>query len=369
MSVDTATTWQENLRDLCNDDAKWRLENPNLLVPHNNSNTSNRPVEPTPLQRKLLATAAAVRATLGCHASNNNNNNNNNHTMPSLDQLSFDSSFARGDHGARGFCNWLIPGRVMVGQYPGQNPLPDGPSAGEVRQHLERIRGSAAGVSVFCSLQRETPSQIDVNAWDYSTTTDGSSGNHNSNTTTDCGQCFLQPEAVRRQLPRPFVQYAPLVRDALEHTNDVEEPLFLHAPIEDLSVPECQEPLRQLLLQLLEQMLPIQDTTTSTKKKNNHNTYRTLYIHCWGGRGRAGLVGACLLTLLYPHLEASVILQWVQQAYETRLGHATLAPEFAQSPQTSAQRAYVECFVHEYQQLLRTVSSPSEPTTTSGSSS
>ena len=40
-----------------------------------------------------------------------------------------------------------------------------------------------------------------------------------------------------------------------------------------------------------------------------------LYLHCWGGRGRAGLVGACLLSLLRPELDGAAVLDTVQRAY------------------------------------------------------
>jgi hypothetical protein len=42
-----------------------------------------------------------------------------------------------------------------------------------------------------------------------------------------------------------------------------------------------------------------------------------LYIHCWGGRGRAGTVGACLLGYAYG-LSAQEALERVQRAFDTR---------------------------------------------------
>ena len=42
-----------------------------------------------------------------------------------------------------------------------------------------------------------------------------------------------------------------------------------------------------------------------------------LYVHCWGGRGRAGTVGACLLASLYG-VDAEQALARVQRAYNTR---------------------------------------------------
>jgi hypothetical protein len=42
-----------------------------------------------------------------------------------------------------------------------------------------------------------------------------------------------------------------------------------------------------------------------------------LYVHCWGGRGRAGTVGACLLSKRY-NIAAEEALQRVQQSFDTR---------------------------------------------------
>lgn len=293
MSV--TTTYAQNLRALCSEENQhmWRVDHHKTTPPHQR--------QPTKLQLKLLSVAASVRERIGPLV------------PPSAQELSFTSNFTQPDENLRGFCNWAIPGHLMIGQYPGQNPLKDGPSEHATAQHLERVTHQA-NVSVFCSLQRETPAQDVDEEW------------------TQEGHCYLQPESIRRQLPLPFVQYAPLVRKYSNH-----EPLFLHAPIEDLAVPECQEPLQELLLELLEQM----------------NQGKTLYIHCWGGRGRAGLVGACLLALIWPNLKAQTILNWIQRGYATRAGHERLAPEYASSPQTCPQREYVRAFVEEYQALYQ----------------
>ena len=43
----------------------------------------------------------------------------------------------------------------------------------------------------------------------------------------------------------------------------------------------------------------------------------SVYLHCWGGRGRAGLVGACLLGRAYG-LSAEEALERVGRAFSTR---------------------------------------------------
>ena len=68
-------------------------------------------------------------------------------------------------------------------------------------------------------------------------------------------------------------------------------------------------------------------------------------MHCWGGRGRAGLVGACLLALLHPGLDAAAVLDAVQRAYDSRSGAGAMPSALKRSPQTERQRALVRSFV------------------------
>ena len=289
---------------------------------------------PTALPLELLDQAALVREQLG-------------RTLPSYTHdaqalegvLYFDSSYTTSRSGdacyERGYCNWLIPGYLMVGQYPGQTPEAHGPTEEDVEKHLERILRSkrnnnnntnGAHVRLFCSLQSELPSQADKDAW-----------------IRQGGMIFLEPESLRRQFPKPFTHYAPTVqRLCHEDASSTVSPKFLHAPIEDLNVPESQEPLQELLLELLTHM-------SSSSKENNGTT--AIYLHCWGGRGRAGLVGACLLSLIWPTLEASQILAHVQTGYASRLGHDQMPFALSRSPQTSSQRAFVTQFVQYYQHL------------------
>jgi len=44
----------------------------------------------------------------------------------------------------------------------------------------------------------------------------------------------------------------------------------------------------------------------------------SVYVHCWGGRGRAGTVGACLLGRAWGVATADEALERVQRAFDTR---------------------------------------------------
>jgi protein-tyrosine phosphatase len=244
------------------------------------------------LEQTLLQRAASVREKIGI--------------MPSHDNLFYPSAYEKSNGMMRGFSNWIIPNRIMVGQYPGQNPEVDGPSTQEVQAHIESI-AQDAGINLFCSLQSEIPPQTDYEAWAE-------------------GEIYLEM-GLRREFPRPFTHYAPVVRSV---TPDCQ---FIHNPIVDLSVPNS-ESLQSLLSQLLEAI---------------DEEDRCIYIHCWGGRGRAGLTSACLLSLLWPELDASASLDWVQAGYDSRLGAKSMPGALSKSPQTETQRQLVKEFVQERQ--------------------
>ena len=112
--------------------------------------------------------------------------------------------------------------------------------------------------------------------------------------------------------------------------------IFGHSPIEDLNVPSDDGALLSVLSSLLEHL--------EAKPSN------TIYIHCWGGRGRAGLVGSCLASLLYPEISPAEILDWVQRGYDTRAGANSMKDGLKRSPQTEQQRRFVQEFVRSVQE-------------------
>ena len=247
--------------------------------------------------QSLLSRAASVRQKIP--------------SCPTADQLYHPSSYERRNGKHRGFCNWIIPNRVMLGQYPGQNPERDGPSLQAVEAHMDAMV-IGEGINAFCSLQSELPPQNDFDEW------------------SECdGQVFLE-EYLRREFPKPFTHYASM---ALSRDPGCR---FIHNPIEDLSVPKDTKSLQKLLSTLLE----ILDDDDDCR----------VYIHCWGGRGRAGLVGSCLLSLIWPELDSRQILDLVQEGYSSRNGAQDMPFGLKRSPQTETQRRFVKQFVQECKQ-------------------
>lgn len=228
--------------------------------------------------------------------------------FPRPEELAFSSAYRKPEGtpagpGMRGHCNWLIPQRVMVGQYPGENPSPISPNGEDVRAHLHALIHEA-GVNMFCSLQAELPAQTSYDAWG------------------EKGEIYLDKDKIQKY-PQPFSHYAPIARSFLPECR------FLHLPMNDLAVPSATS-LQDILLALLTVM---------------EDEQCILYLHCWGGRGRVGLVGACLLSMLFPEQDALTILDLVQAGYDTRAGAKEMPLKLSKSPETESQRDFVSSFV------------------------
>eukprot|EP00241_Pyramimonas_parkeae_P012356 CAMPEP_0114254428 /NCGR_PEP_ID=MMETSP0058-20121206/16971_1 /TAXON_ID=36894 /ORGANISM="Pyramimonas parkeae, CCMP726" /LENGTH=295 /DNA_ID=CAMNT_0001368641 /DNA_START=62 /DNA_END=949 /DNA_ORIENTATION=- len=193
------------------------------------------------------------------------------------------------------FANWLVPGVVLLGRYPYVEPsrcFDDATGAAQIAQVASSMDPTRP--LTYVCLQDELPSQSD--SW--------SSFEHS-------GGVF-----------KPYYSTAIEAAEA----NNASTPEFLHFRIVDLSVPTLEQ--LQFIVQELGKRL---------------NAGHQLYIHCWGGRGRAGLVGASLLSQLYPGISADEALDHLQAAYDQR------NDDQRQSPETQAQRAVVAAF---YDQLL-----------------
>ena len=168
----------------------------------------------------------------------------------------------------RGYCNWLIPNTVMIGRYPGQTPETNRPTVDECQRHIQNMIEDA-NITLFCCLQTEVPSQDDDDGWKQQ---------------NEYG-VYLSPKTLRDEFPYPFTRYGPLAQSY--STTSEEQISFIHHPIQDLGVPSSIDSLVSLLSQLLHHL----------EMKNGNNQPKIIYLHCWGGIGRAALVGSCLASI------------------------------------------------------------------------
>jgi hypothetical protein len=69
---------------------------------------------------------------------------------------------------------------------------------------------------------------------------------------------------------------------------------------------------------------------------------RVLYVHCWGGHGRAGLVATLILSVLYS-LQPAEALKRVQAYHDCRI-----EPQGVKSPSTVSQRSQVKRLLQKW---------------------
>ena len=192
--------------------------------------------------------------------------------LPPLPAL--DAAVLQDSHGVSAEQNWLVPGRVMLGRYPGSG------RGQRVDAVVDALR--TAGVTTFVCLQSELPVQ-------------------------DAGETN----------PPGFESY-----HAAAVNFDGPAPSFVHFGIPDREPAGDLAGLRTLVADLAARV---------------RDGGECLFIHCWGGKGRTGLVAACLLGLLYESLGAEEALDRVQAYAETRTKPIA-------SPETDPQRDQVRAF-------------------------
>ena len=172
--------------------------------------------------------------------------------------------------------NWLVPGRVLLGRYPTSG-------RGSAEARVAALREEAL-IDTFVCLQSELPPQ--------------DSGAPN---------------------PSGFEPYAELAAASRPES----PPHFAYFGIDDMRPADSLEALAEACHDL----------------KSRVDAKEVLYIHCWGGRGRTGIVAACLLGLLYEGMSADEALDRVQAYFATR------APGNP-SPETEPQRQQVRDFYY-----------------------
>lgn len=253
--------------------------------------------------------------------------------MPELLQL--DGDYEQ-NHTFTDYANWLIPGHLLLGRYPFCEP-----SRCKTRDHgeIQLKQLLDAGVTTFVCLQDELPPQDKmriggVNGFlPYRATVQllaaSMSGpppmqSLHELRTPDLDK-FLPPRRKGRKDEAAVEAAAAAQGGVAAPYGQRLETEFMHCPIVDLGLPTEQQTLE--LCQQLEACL---------------RAGKVVYLHCWGGRGRAGTIGACLLGKAYG-LQAAEALERVQRAFDTRLD------EGRPSPETAEQSQFVKDFIAKLQ--------------------
>jgi len=169
--------------------------------------------------------------------------------------------------------NWVIPGMVMAGAYPGA--LEDKDNDRQLKCILNK------GIDTFVCLQAEVDDQIPEEAW-----------------------------RVGNGLRPYFIDARRLSKIPL---------IWRHLPIIDGDA-SPDDVMEALVCDLLDDV----------------KAGRVLYVHCWGGHGRTGIVVCLLLAVLYG-ISVSEAFKRVQAYHDCRI-----EPQGVKSPSTVVQRSQVK---------------------------
>jgi len=196
--------------------------------------------------------------------------------LPPLPRL--DDRLGQVLRGPTEWSNWVIPGLVMCGSYPG---------AFEDRKNEQRLKHILSkGIDTFVCLQEELDNHLPEEVW------------------------------------RAGVGLRPYYLDAQRISR--RELYWVQLPIPDGGIAP-DEVTAELVVLLAEYLM----------------TGRVLYLHCFGGHGRAGTFACLLLAYLY-RITASEAMKRVQAYHDCRID-----PQGAKSPQTVVQRDQVKRLVQE----------------------
>lgn len=209
--------------------------------------------------------------------------------LPALSSLS-DQSALHTAHYFSPTANWLIPKHVIQGRNPTSG-------RGSSLERVRAIREQAA-CNTFVCLQAEIAPQDGGESF-------GGADDWRTNPMPGFDSYFQDAKAV---VPEP--------------------PIFLHFGIKDFEPADSLAELARFVDLLANRIL----------------AGEVLYIHCWGGKGRAGIVSACLLGALYENIDAEEALERVQSYVNLRkqgIGVKLKSPETEHQKQQVRDYFYV----------------------------
>jgi protein-tyrosine phosphatase len=180
--------------------------------------------------------------------------------------------------------NWVVKGKLIAGAFPGFTE--DDKNVESLTQILN------SGVSLFACLQKEYDNEIPEEFW-----------------------------KKNKGLRPYFKDVEKMIANKEEYTNletNIEKAIFIHEKIRDCDIAD-------------------DDTTIKLAKKLVKAIYdgEVVYLHCWGGHGRTGVIVCIMLHLMYK-LTSHESLLLCQKLHNMRLFDLGVS-----SPQTFQQRIQV----------------------------
>lgn len=174
--------------------------------------------------------------------------------------------------------NWIVKNKIMTGEYPGNK---------EDHLHISNLSCLLDnGIRVFVCLQEES----------------------------------------ELKNFRPYKD--DVIRIANEKGIDPNTIEFIHFPMEDGGIAESVEILSDFIETLLTKINDDgDDGGDNVDVADDKIESRKIYLHCWAGRGRTGIIAACLLGRLYK-VSGLDALRRTQACYEQRIVGFGESPEY-----------------------------------------
>ncbi|CAJ1946020.1 unnamed protein product [Cylindrotheca closterium] len=231
-------------------------------------------------------------------------------TLPPLPPLHSNMASLKDTHSFSEDAHWVIPGHLMQGKHPIRESFENMPW--RVHDLVHRAR-----CTTFVCLQAECPPQRASHRWSF-LKSEKNNGTHVFGGLRDWKRnpFLLEPY-------RPLVESSIKSRKEQEHKSEIRVSSFVHFGMEDLSPAEDLKELVDFVKYLAIRIL----------------NGEVIYLHCWGGKGRSGLVAACLLGVLYKGITAKEALQRIGSYCQLRN-----AGYHIHSPETSEQLEQVRDF-------------------------
>ena len=245
-------------------------------------------------------------------------------------------------HSFSDVAHWIVPGALMVGRYPYVEPSRC--SNREVGEEQMKDILERGGVRKFVCLQAELPPQEQMPVG-------GVKGflPYRPTATLIAAALSGPPSLeVMEGLRNPHLDaFLPPRRKADRHAKDANhmnaeaerlriDISFAHRPLEDMEVPKTTREIRDIVDEEIAPFLTKKGGQGGGKENSGGGV---LYLHCWGGRGRAGMVAAATLARLYG-IPADEALERVDRALKTR-------EPGGRAPQTDEQVEFVRQFIRE----------------------
>ena len=202
----------------------------------------------------------------------------------------------RKSHGFTDKAHWVIPGRLMQGSRPGFGLGDDTTMQSQIKALVKD-----AGIRTFVCAQAECAPEENA--------------------------IILDDGGDRKPVSKDLPQYANEVMSVAKEIGDGITPAFLYYGILGDQPAKSLDGLTKVASDLADRI----------------KAGETIYIHCGGGAGRAGLLSASVLGVLYQDLDAEQALEYTKGFCQLRNLPGREAKHY-NSPETDSQRDQVREF-------------------------